>query len=292
MSAKKFSHIFNRVATHGATAFMALALSIGGGVYSYSVADSQHEKLAPVIDVQQSSTAEQALRAQGDALMREQERLNFTAQSLAKMQDNLGTNGSSVKSQLQDLADARAQYDRDNDAQTKRLADYRRTLWLSPALSEQQANKIYTDLFYAAQDKGLNSINNFLAPMTDALTLRSETMQQLNMRYDETAYSHADVQKLVEAARAADAAHDKDEILTGLGFGLLDAALLFSWVGIGFAGRRKEERDAAQEEAEKLARKRANDDFETAQRAAAATAQHQETPVPAKKPAAGGKLNV
>ncbi len=292
MSAKKISHMFNRVATHGATAFMALALSIGGGVYSYNEADSRHETTAPVVDMQKSSTAEQALRAQSAAILKEQARLDFTATSLTKMQDNLGQNTASVKSQLQDLADARAQYVRDTETQTKRLADFRRGLWLNPALSEQLADKIYTDLFYAAQDKGMQNIIDFMAPMTDALTLRSETMKQLNMRYDEAAYSHADVQKLVEAARAADAVHDKEEIMKGLGFGALDAALLFSWIGIGFVGRRKEERDAAEEEAERLARKRANDDFNAAQRAAAATAPDEQAPAPAKKPAASGKLNV
>lgn len=296
MSAKKISHIFNRVATHGATALLALALSVGGGIYSYNQADTRHDAVAPVTSVEQSATAEQTLRAQGAEIMREQVRLDFTATSLQKMQDNLGTNGSSVKSQLQDLADARAVYDRDVEAQTRRLGEYRRSLWLNPAISEQQADKIYTDLFYAAQDKGLHTINNFLAPMTDALTLRDETIQSLHMTMDEKTATLADVQKLVEAARAADSAHDNAELGTGIMMGLLDAAVLFSWMGVGLIGRRKEEREAAEEQAEREGRQRIAEDFSENLRKAEALARQNaapaETAAPAKKSAQTGKFTV
>jgi hypothetical protein len=303
MPVKKIKSIFNRVASHGATAAVALMLSIGTGIGTNSALDSTHENTAPIASVQAHSVAEAKVKYMAVDILREQAKLDFTATSIAKAQANLGTSTEPLPAQMQQLNDIREQYDRDMESQAKRLADFRREIWFNPALSEKQADVLYQDLFYAAQGKNLSTINNFLAPMTDALAFRDETIAAMKLAHDPLQADNATTAQVVEKARAADDSHDAWEIMGGIGAALAEGFMAVGLIAAGFRGRKREEEEAEREQEQRERDRRIADAArrETqrqAERAAATPVQDNkplidEDTAPARKIATGpGKFSV
>ncbi len=244
-AAKSIKRIFNRVASHTATAILAGGLAITTGITTYGGLETYHSAVPVVSDYNATTAAELKVENMARDILREQAKLDFTATSIKKAQANLGTSTGSVKTQMNELNDAREQYDRDMEAQMKRLTDYRREIWFNPALSEAKADALYRKLFFAAQEKNLGTINNFLAPMTDALSFRDETIGKPRAISE---VSDRDVENTVAVARATDNAHDGKEIFGGIGAGLLEGLISAALIAAGHRGRRRENEEAERDE--------------------------------------------
>ncbi len=250
-AAKSIKRIFNRVASHTATAILAGGLALSTGIATYGGLEEYHSAVPPVSGYEATSAAETKVENMARDILREQAKLDFTLSSINSAQGNLGKNTGSVTSQINELNDTREQYDRDMEAQMKRLTDYRREIWFNPTLSEAKADALYQKLFYAAQEKNLSTINKFLAPMTDALTFRDEIIGKPRPMAE---VSDSYVAQTVDIARSTDKAHDGKEVIGGIGAALLEGLLSAALIAGAHRGRRREE-----EEAKRDKEKRAED---------------------------------
>lgn len=241
---KSLKHIFNRAATHAATAVAAvvLALGVGGGVAINS--ELSHETSPPVASVQMHDGAVTQLRGMAAEILAQQARIDFNAQSLQKAQANLGVNGGKLDEQMKSLQSARDQQTKDEQAQQDRLSEFRKQIWFNPSLSEKNADNLYTELFYAAQEKGMGNITDYFSPMTDALTFRDEIIAKRGLPLEPAKISSQAAQETVLAGRTADKSNDNKELFGGFGAGLGAGALAFSLIVLGHRGRRREEDEA------------------------------------------------
>lgn len=238
---KRVRHVFNRVATKGTATVSAAVLSLGLGYTAMNSMEQFHETAPPVASVEMHDAAAAQVRQMGADILARQEALDFNKRALDQAQHNIGLNGGPLATQLDGLKQAQERQARDEQAQLDRLAQYRKALWFNPALSEKEADKLYTGLFYAARDKFMHNITNYFSPMTDALTFRDEIISQRNLPRDPAKISDEAAEQAVQNARGLDDANDAAEVAVGLaaalGGGLIPLALLWP----GFRGRRRED---------------------------------------------------
>lgn len=294
MSFKKLRKIFNRISTNAAFLVAAAGASIGGGFYANSALEQHHAQTAPVANVALHDAEVSQLKRLGAEIIENQTRIDFNARSLQQAQQNIGTAATPLAGQLEDLQSARDQQLRDEAAQQEKLAQYRKAIWFNPALSEKEADAIYTELFYQAQEKGMGNITNFFSPMTDALTFRDEVIAAMNLPLDPAKVTNQQVEAALNSGRAQDEANDALETKGALGTAFGGGLLTLGLAVLGFRARRREE-----EERETLKQQE-----ETAREAAKAAARQlraremvkvreaSEAPEPAVQKPAGHKLSL
>lgn len=249
---KKLRHIFNRAVSSTPAIIASGVLSLGIGWEVANNFEVRHSTAPPVVDVQMHDEAVARLQSMTAEIMEEQERLNANAQTLLYAQRNIGAHESApLAQQIADLQAAQDNQAASEKAQQQRLHDFRKALWFSAAISEKEADKIYTDLFYAARDKGFMNIPAFFSPMTDALTFRDEINAKAKLPQDPAQISNAAAERVLEQARARDADHDYGQLFVGAGAAFGGGILSLIMISLGFTGRRREEEETHSPEQER-----------------------------------------
>lgn len=290
---KKLRHIFNRVVGSGPAVVAAGALSLGIGWNVASNSEVHHSTTPPVANVQMHDAAVSSLQSMASDILAEQARINANAQTLHYAQRNIGANESAtLAQQMADLQAAQDNQAASERAQDQRMHDFRKTVWFNPAISEKEADKLYTDLFYAARDKGFVNIPAFFSPMTDALTFRDEIIAAQNLPQDPSQISNATGESVLEQGRSMDSANDGRELVNGAGAALGSGLFSLGLIWLGFAGRRRE-----QEEENRLEQERERREREEARRARKpapkpAPEQNNEPPPQERKPSSHGKFSL
>lgn len=242
---KKLRHIFNRAVGNTPAIIAAGALSLGLGWNVMNSTEVHHSTTPPVANVQMHDATVDELRTMAADILTQQERISFNARTLQNAQSNIGANeGASLEQQMADLQNARDRQIADEQAQDQRLHDFRKTVWFNASISEKEADNLYTELFYAAQDKGFGNITSFFSPMTDALTFRDETVADANLPQDPAQVSNEAGQNVLEQARAADEVNDGKEMRNGAGAALGGGLFSLGLIWLAYAGRRREEEEA------------------------------------------------
>lgn len=294
MSFKKLRKIFNRVSTNTAFLVAAVGASIGGGFYANSTLEQYHAQTAPVANVALHDAEVSQLKTLGDDIIENQTRIDFNARSLQQAQQNIGTAPTPLGNQLADLQSARDQQARDEAAQQEKLAQYRKAIWFNPALSEKEADDVYKELFYKAQEKGMGNITNYFSPMTDALTFRDEVIAAMNLPLDPAKVTNKQAEDALNAARAHDDANDALETKGALGTAFGGGLLTLGLAVLGFRARRREEEEREtlklQEETAREAAKAAERQMRARERVQ--VREEPETPAPAVQKSAGHKLSL
>lgn len=293
---KKLRHIFNRAVGNTPAIIAAGALSLGLGWNVMNSTEVHHSTTPPVANVQMHDAAVDELRTMAADILAQQERINFNARTLQNAQSNIGANeGASLEQQMADLQNARDRQIADEQAQDQRLHDFRKTVWFNASISEKEADNLYTQLFYAAQDKGYGNITGFFSPMTDALTFRDETVADANLPQDPAQVSNQAGQNVLEQARAADEVNDGKEMRNGAGAALGGGLFSLGLIWLAFAGRRREEEEADRLEQEReKEREIAREEARRARKPTPEPApeQNNETPAEERKPSSPGKFSL
>ena len=199
-----------------------IVASIAIGFGTYSTLDESHA--ATVAHPQLEADSMSHLRDMADVITQQEQRILFIANVVDKAKDNIGKQPGDWSQQF---AAIQTEYDKitvERAAQNERLEKYRTELLFNANLSEEKADTVYTELYYKAGANQMHAINNYLAPLTDALKYRDECKVQFDAANKTPETGAALTKKIVACGRDTDAAADSHEITQGLIAGGLTAA--------------------------------------------------------------------
>jgi len=237
--ARKLSRAFNRTVTHGAFIAASVMMSAGTGYEISNYLDGVQSAIAPQANVEMHNAAADKVNKLVGDITTAQERMDFSWNALQSAKDNIGKNGGKISDQLADVNAGFRTYEADRDAQMERFKALRRELLFNPALSEQEATKLYNDMW---DQSTTGDFRGFFSPFKDAMAYRDETIAKLHAPQSADKATEADAERVTAAARAADDASDTRELEDGIAGGI---GTLGGLLSLSFLGARRKRRETA-----------------------------------------------